>query len=457
MTSLSNTLFTELSSNTTLLSSLMMDELETFIDKSMQTMVAKDQETTTYYINPKTGGTLIPVSSKMESFTQLLSKRKTFSWRTYNYLFDNVIKKILTLTGEYTFEQSLNEIEKFREKAGKHFYGAVLRASSEKLINPYHILTPISYAKHPEAFTNTKYKVLIYFYSNRSKAEAELGTTKDLDYINELLNNIIKCSNHKVETIVPNNLEAVLNYPYVRTTRNLTTGSNLASIANLRLDIISADEITEEAYNNLDYSSVYNLSSSDTMLLASHQIMVNGVFAPDYGVSLLRKGKNGLNGTFLTPSVSANIQSSSVHPLLTWSGVCTGRESQRTLEGISSLHCCNYASAYNHQGHSSGSIAFADLSIERSVDLYRKFKLLPTILPSMPTDEELEVSKDFMAYIEYMISTYNLDLPQIEARYQLIIGQTHEQKIEKPSDISSSEPVQSGNSETISSESHSTN
>ena len=193
------------------------------------------------------------------------------------------------------------------------------------------------------------------------------------------------------------------------------------------------------------------------MLLASHQIMVNGVFAPDYGVSLLRKSKNGLNGTFLTPSVSANIQSSSVSSSLTWSGVCTGRESQRTLEGISSLHCCNYASAYNSQGHSSGSIAFADLSIERSVDLYRKLKVLPTILPSVPTDEELEISKDFMAYIEYMFSTYNLDLPQIEARYQLIIGQTHEQKIEKPSDISSSEPVPDGNSETISSESNSTN
>jgi hypothetical protein len=194
---------------------------------------------------------------------------------------------------------------------------------------------------------------------------------------------------------------------------------------------INATEISKEDYDKLDFNQSVINSSTGEELLAAHQVMVNGIFAPDYGVSLLKKSR-GLTGTFLTPSVSCNIQSSSLSTSLTWASVCTGRESQSSLEGISSLHCCNYASAYNSSATSEDSLLLADLSIKKCAELYQKIKVVPVKLSDIPSVEELEAfNKDIIAYIDFMVLTYGLDLPTIEARYQTIlttIGQTNGQK-----------------------------
>lgn len=421
------------------LGQITLAELEAFQIKAMQTVekTATDASVS-YYINTSSNGILIPVSQDMASYTDMMKNRKTFSWKSYDHLFKNVTRKILTLDGKFTFHQALLEIDKFRLKAGTHFYGAVLRASSSKLINPFHILTPVSYLKHPEKFTD-QYQVLLYFYSNRSKAEIALSSLSDkatTDYINSLLNNIIKCSNHKVETKSPNNIENFVTIQEASPVRNLAVARDLSgqNLANIRINVVSADEITTEAAEALDYSTtnLSTTSSTDSLMLAAHQIMVNGIFAPEYGISLLKKGRS-LYGTFLTPSASCNIQSSSLNGSLQWASVCTGRESQRTLEGISSLHCSNYDSAYTREAHSNGSMLLADLSIIRSVEIYQKIGLLSIPLSVTPSTEELEKSTDFMTYIEYMTDKFKLDLPQIEARYQTIIGQTNGKKEQTPS------------------------
>ena len=436
-TNIPSLLFKEATASQSLLGNLVLSELEAFQIKTMQTIEkTSSADSLSYYINPQSNGVLIPVSPDMASYTALLKNRRTFSWKRYEYIFSNVTSKILTLSGKFKFEQALLEIEKFRLKAGPHFYGAVLRGSSSKLINPFHILTPISYMKHPEKFEGD-FQVLLYFYSNRSKAEKDLGnpTSDTKDYLNDLLSNIIKCSNHKAETKIPNNIENFMDFNRTSSVRNLITSSEGQSLSNLRINVVSADEISDEAFEQIDYrtTSLSNSSSSDSMLLSAHQIMVNGIFAPEYGVSLLKKSSRGLYGTFLTPSASCNIQSSSLNSNLTWAGVCTGRESQRTFEGISSLHCSNYASAYNSSSHSDGSITLADLSILRSVEIYQKIGLLSIPLSDTPSEEEIKQSSDFMQYLEYMTLTFKLDLPQIEARYQTIIGQTNGQKETTPS------------------------
>lgn len=438
-TNIPSLLFKEATASSSLLGKLVLSELEAFQIKTMQTIEkTASADSLSYYINPQSNGILIPVSPDMASYTDILRNRRTFNWWNYSYLFKNVTRKILTLSGKFKFEQALLEIEKFRLKAGPHFYGAVLRGNSSKLINPFHILTPISYMKHPEKFEGD-FQVLLYFYSNRPKVEKELGTPKSdtKDYLNGLLNNIIKCSNHKAETKIPNNIENFMEFSKHETVRSLITdGSGQhQSFSNLRINVLSAEEISDEAFEQLEYktSSLSNSSTSDSMVLAAHQIMVNGIFAPEYGVSLLKKGSRGLYGTFLTPSASCNISSGSLSASLTWAGVCTGRESQRTFEGISSLHCSNYASSYNSSAHSEGSITLADLSILRSVDIYQKIGLLSIPLSDTPSEEEIKQSSDFLQYLEYMTINFKLDLPQIEARYQTIIGQTNGQKEQTPS------------------------
>lgn len=415
-----------------LFTQLLLTELDKFQIKSLETSVSPTTEaiegSNTYYINPNSTGAVIPTSNSMQSFKDMLENRIKYSYSSYEYLFKNVTKKILTLEKTYTFTQALVAIDQFRLKAGNHFYGAVLR-SDDKLINPFHCLTPFTYAKHPQAF-NGNYTVLLFFYSNRTYVENELGDTPNyrepkLKYLDTLINNIIKCSNHKVETTVPNNIESFFNVnpEYLGVMSSITT-SPYTRLPNL--SVLSAKEISKVEFEKIDHlSSTVADSGATEYLLVPHQIMVNGIFAPEYGVSLLRKTPSKLSGTFLTPSASCNIQSDSLRESLTWASVCTGRESQSTFAGISSLHCSNYASAYNSRAHSNASITLADISISKSVEIYQKLGILATPLSDIPSQDELNHLSDFMGYIDYMTKTFKLSLPDIENRYNTIKGQTN--------------------------------
>ena len=426
-----------------LLGQLILEEMKAFETKSMTTLTTSRDASkdSSYFVNKDTSGTLIPVSQKMQSYVDLLKLRKVpHTVDSYKYLFENVTNKILTLSGSYTFKEALVQIEKFRTKAGTHFYGAILRSTSKKdrIINPFHILTPLTYAKRPDTYPETeKFTVLLYFYANRKKVErsynVDNNTPSDTEYVDKLLNLILMCANHKEEVHSPNIIEgfhsfnrtAVYNYR----NRHIQSSGGAHTFASLTFSTLSANTITEAEYKKLNYKVANQSVGAATLLLAAHQVMVNGIFAPDYGVSLLKKTSSTLSGTFLTPSVSCNIQSASNYKNLTWASVCTGRESQRTLQGISSLHCSNYASAYNSSAISNNSLLLADLSIEKSITLYQKLKLLPVELTSTPSAEELQaLSIDFMTYLDYMTTTFALDLIAIEARYNYIktLGQTNE-------------------------------
>ena len=417
--------------------------MKAFETKSMTTLttIRDASQDSSYFVNKDTSGTLIPVSQKMQSYVDLLNLREVpHTVDSYKYLFENVTNKILTLSGSYTFKEALVQIEKFRTKAGAHFYGAILRSTSKKdrIINPFHILTPLTYAKRPDTYPETeKFTVLLYFYANRRKVErsynVDNNTPSDTEYVDKLLNLILMCANHKEEVHSPNIIEgfhsfsrtAVYNYR----NRHIQSNEEEHTFESLTFSTLSANTITEAEYKKLNYKLANQAVGSATLLLAAHQVMVNGIFAPDYGVSLLKKTSSTLSGTFLTPSVSCNIQSASNSKNLTWASVCTGRESQRRLQGISSLHCSNYASAYNSSSISNNSLLLADLSIEKSITLYQKLKLLPVELTSTPSAEELQaLSIDFMTYLDYMTTTFSLDLIAIEARYNYIktLGQTNE-------------------------------
>lgn len=426
-----------------LLGQLILEEMKAFETKSMTTLTTSRDasQDSSYFVNKDTSGTLIPVSQKMQSYVDLLKLREVpHTVDSYEYLFENVTNKILTLSGSYTFKEALVQIEKFRTKAGAHFYGAILRSTSKKdrIINPFHILTPLTYVKRPDTYPETeKFTVLLYFYANRKKVErsynVDNNTPSDTEYVDKLLNLILMCANHKEEVHSPNIIEgfhslsrtSVYNYR----NRHIQSSGGEHTFESLTFSTLSANTITEAEYKKLNYKLANQSVGNATLLLSAHQVMVNGIFAPDYGVSLLKKTSSTLSGTFLTPSVSCNIQSSSNNRNLTWASVCTGRESQRTLQGISSLHCSNYASPYNSSAISNNSLLLADLSIEKSITLYQKLKLLPVELTSTPSAEELQaLSIDFMTYLDYMTTTFSLDLIAIESRYNYIktLGQTNE-------------------------------
>ena len=423
----SNTIFDQAFGTQSLLGQLLLNELESFETKCRTAVISPtDASSAQYYINSSTNGTLIPISTEMESYTNLINNRKTYKWIDYQYLFKNVTRQILTLDGEFSFQQALIEIDKFRDKAGEHFYGAILR-NGDNLINPFHILTPISYMKDATKF-NKQYKVLLFFYSNRSKAlsdtAAVIPSDANISNINDLLNNLIKCANHKVETKIPNIIEGYFYKSRIPKAYTQAFGQGLANLSSQhKLSAIyyanlAANEFTPEQASQHQYLASSSSSDTDTTyLLSAHQVMVNGIFAPEYGTSLIKKTKSSLRGTFLTPSASCNLASDSLRANLTWASVCTGSESQATFEGISSLHCSNYASAYNSSSHSDASILLADLSIKRSIEIYKMAGILPNILTDTPTQDELQFAGKFDQYLSFMTDKYKLDLITIETRY----------------------------------------
>ena len=425
-TNTANILYKEATSSKSLLGQLVLNELEAFQNKVMQQLDSSSSSSVQYYINPSTLGTLIPTSTSMKSYVDMLNNKKSWAWLDYGILFKNVTSKILTLGEDYSFVDALQQIDKFREKAGKHFYGAILRQGTNKLVNPYHILTPISYMKHPEKFSG-KFKVLLFFYRDRKGLEGKMNhnsAVKRQKELDELLNNIIKCANHKAEAKIPNNLEQILHRKPAERPFEAPYGDGSSTINpfnTIKSSVISAQEITEAEYQHKDpFGISFNENVSEEIFLAPQQIMVNGIFAPEYATSLIKKSRSSLYGTYLTPSISCNISGNQRDGSLTWTSVCTGRESQRTLEGISSIHCSNYASAYNSASHSNGSILLADLSIEKTTEIYKKVGLLTDNLTAEPTKDEIALWKanDFGAYLNFMITKYKLDLLEVETRYE---------------------------------------
>ena len=422
------------------LSQLILREVDSFIINAKSSLLPSTSLSSEDYFIGEDGGTLVPVDSNMKAYADLVTNRITPKhFCNYRLLFDNVTHRIITLQNRMTYTDAILEIEKYRRKAGNHFYGALIRDGS-KIINPYHVLTPMSYLKAPDVFKGT-FKVYIFFYKDLNKAIEDTNAVFDSEselYIQEQLNSIIKCTSHKVALNTVSTNQSLLSMDINNGSTDdfqafdpRVSTSHLSALSVLDLQLLNIKQEDTVNYPLLNHISSAVNSTNGKKLLIATQVMSTGIVAPEYSVSLLNLGTS-LSGTFLTPSVSANISTATISNSLTFSSVCTGRESQITYKGISSLHHSNYSSAFNPSGHSEYSILLARESVLKSVQIYERLGLVPTDPSSLPiSDEELaHFNTSFESFATYMITKHNFDLPSIENRYNQLKDKHGKETIE---------------------------
>lgn len=351
----------------TILEQMFKSEIKDFTDtfKSNSSNLSIVQEDTSIK-----GDVIYPIDLRLQSVVDLLANTSYCQSATpivtnnYQALFDNVTKKILTIEGEYTFKAALEKVLPFIEKAGPNFYGVLFR-NGNTIINPFNIAAVLSHiTSYGES--SPKFKIMLYFYPNRNELDSTYNTHEaNIEMINTNIDNVLKSRASKVE-ITTNILEAEADdQGRIR----VLTGSKVKTVS-------------RQSYN-----------ANKENYIVAHQGITRGVIAPYYGYSALAKEKTGpASGFHLSPFLCANISYSAPRNMkdtINYTSVCTGSQPRNTLKGLTALTQCNMLSPYNRSIILNGALKFADICIQKSLEIYYKAKLIPYIPTYTEVIEEL--------------------------------------------------------------------
>jgi len=309
------------------------------------------------------------------------------------HLLDDVTNQIVNINKGQSFDDCMKLIATFRQKAGKHFYGALLRekGNNKVILNPLHILTSLSIIENLAEIRTKQYSTIIYVHSNKDEMDKIYNTHQaDEDEINKQLDSIMQGFASKVENKIDGSAKPV----------------------------DGGVEVTFRVAKDPDEHRTYE------HYLVAHQLMTKSVIAPTYGTSLLemRPGSR-TEGIIVSPFGSANISHGGDDYTSSpqYGSVCCGSLDNSTMRGLRSLTHSNLSSPYVRCNLKAGALAYADVMSNRAFDLYIKTKIIDAFdtsnteafaLANKPkfSDELLacEVLADFMRiYKEENPETYS--------------------------------------------------
>lgn len=344
------------------------------------------------------GNVVVPVDIEQQAVNNLMYHQgiitdndtaKVFSTEE---LFGNVTGKLLTLDGEFSYAEALQQIEKFVSRAENNFYGAVLKGS-DSLINPFHPLVA-SMALSTGVPTNALFKVIMYFYDNRTNLDKKFSTKTALSaLVNANIDNLLRVSTSKTK----------------------------ANVLNI-LDVVTREDHAEiRAYIPANVNDSIDMATTHTVV--AHQFLTKGIMAPYYGTSLIKTPVGEYSkGIHISPMRSVNI--SNTQPttqgvvrerVATYNSVCTGSHNSGILENLRVLSHANLSSPYSRITVFEGALAYVDACIDKSRALYKAAGLLSSYTPiSYPetyfkadeVDPELYAlyTTDGAAFMESLIS-----------------------------------------------------
>ena len=303
------------------------------------------------------GNIIYEVNQSMESFTSLFNNYSSLSsvdtYLDSNDLVDLVNKKPVQIAVNGDFKACLDYISKFRRKAGLSMYGALLRsvADSNVILNPFHPLTAITIASDP-LLKASNYNVILYFYENRKVANSDYMSSKaNINAMQENINNLIRTYNHTLDQ----NVDAVI--------QSCKLANATPYCDSYRLNLQKYDYF---------YNSAQEVNA--TYFLVTHQVLTRGIITPYYGSSFIKytQGRGGV-GKHLTPFNSVNISGNGFSN--GWTSVCTGNQ-PHNKKGFTSLTHANLLSPYNTMSLLAGSLAYADLCINKSYEIYHSLGVI---------------------------------------------------------------------------------
>jgi len=275
-------------------------------------------------------------------------------YRTSNYsrpadshLLDDVTDQIVNIKPQ-PFDDCMKLIAAFRQKAGKHFYGALLRERDNKkvIMNPLHILTSLSIIENLAEVRSKQYSTIIYMHSNKAEMDKIYNTHQaDEDEINKQIDSIMQGFASKVDNQIDGSAKPV----------------------------DGGVEITYRVAKDPDEHRTYE------HYLVAHQLMTKSVIAPTYGTSILemRPGSR-TEGIIVSPFGSANIshRDDNYDRPPQYGSVCCGSLDNSTMRGLRSLTHSNLSSPYVRSNLKAGALAYADVMSNRAFDLYIKTNII---------------------------------------------------------------------------------
>lgn len=316
-------------------------------------------------------------------------------------LFDNVTDQIINIPAQKSYSECLDIVMDYKNALEDNFYGAVFK-SKGLLLNPFHILTALS-VLNDKSYQDKLYDIIIYSY-------------KDREQLNEYTRN--EASDH---VLANKNIDALMNAYISR----IPTETRIIKDDNYYIDTNS-----ETVTVSVQTKKFPDEDQDCSHYLSGHQLLTKGIFAPFYGVSLI-KMNGSTQGLRLTPFGSCNISSDHgrqiPNPTPVYGSVCTGSQPRTTLKGLRTLSHANLGSPYGGGFIQIGALTYADIMIERCISIYESAELMTigknirlefsTIVEDQPlySDEELACTT-LMEYFKLARATYSLPNTSAECK-----------------------------------------
>jgi hypothetical protein len=352
------------------------------------------------------GNVLYKIPFKRSSVTTLLSDYNTICFepkektnnRSAQELLRRVSKEFLNIQAEAPFQECMQIIHPYQINAGKHFYGALLRSTTNPdiIINPFHILTAVSVLS--SEYVNHKFNILLYFYTDRNEADNRFNTHKtQADKIDNNLNALMQSFTSKLDTELK-----------VDVVHQAKDGDNIHVVHKERK---YKDEGTEK-----------------THFIVAHQLLTRGIIAPYYGTSLIQwdNFRTSCVGTSLSPFNSVNI-SGYVYIFTTndennsMASVCTGHATSTTLHGLRTLTHANLGSPYQEYAVRPGALAYADAMVKKATLLYINAGVITPYVKTDPmkdfTEKELACST-LLEFVKLRKKDDKKQIPLVELKAQ---------------------------------------
>lgn len=362
-----------------ILDSIFEEEFKKFTEQTVATETEDDTLYDTIFSNY--GAVISPINRQTNTFNDLvlakgnIAGKNTSILHEAKLLFNEVTDKMLTLDGTYTIKEALPIVEKFISKAGRNFYGVLLRSATKKsiIINPYHPLAAVNILTN-STYKNTKFKIILYFYPNRSK-----------------LDKIFETSRTTKET-VKTSIDKIL-----RMTKPFKQGHQVFKELSKEIDK-SAQTVCITRSIKTNVSEDPNMNSS--FYIISHQLLTRGMIAPYYGSSILAiNPSSGGLCAHISPFYAANVSRGSPTNYNTaeYNGICTGNQPKNTFKGLSSLNHANLSSPLNRHTIRSGALLYTDMCIDITRELYKKANYISDYTPIA---SDLSVNKEHIKAIK---------------------------------------------------------
>lgn len=345
------------------------------------------------------GSVLTNINQNMKSFesaaitTKVITKRDQLindrypKLGHYDYLFQDVIRSITTVNNSGSFIESVKTAYKIKEALGDSLYGILLKESnagqeSSNVINPFHPLVAMEATSNKYFKKKINYNMFVYTYNNKEAMDKRFSTDKaDPELVVQNINDIINMYASDVTDVTT------------------TVRQKISSVNRKAGNIIISSEEAIDTFAQFKRNSSSVQNNKEEYLIVAHQILTEGVVAPYYGTSIVRRKGGSTTGMNISPFMSCNISTDKIDDIVRFKegkefdskyatdnnikvvpqyySVCTGGTPNNTLKGLRTLSHSNASSPYNRYTIMDGALAYAAACIEKSIEIYKFIDFIP--------------------------------------------------------------------------------